>query len=64
MKLKDSIKDGLIIISAMVKLFYVLKMAKVQLPKTALNMEDVIKLSGEGKNRYTAKDYAVSCKWI
>ena len=62
--IKDSIKDGLIITATTTRIYFVLKAANVKPPKTSLDAEDILKLTGEICGGVLVKDYAVYKKWI
>ena len=58
--LEDSIKEGLVITGAVVGVFGLLKMGKIaSLPKTALDLSDIIKLGRGIISGALLKDYAV-----
>ena len=61
---EDSLKDGLIITSTTIGIFFALKAAKVKPPKASLDAMDVMKLTGEICGAVLVKDYAVYKKWI
>ena len=62
--MEDSIKEGLIITGSTVGIFWLLKMAKVQPPKAALDAQDIIKLGGGIISGALLKDYMIYKKWI
>lgn len=45
-KIEDSVEDGLIITAINTGIFFVLKAAKVKLPKASLDVMDIMKLVG------------------
>ena len=61
---EESIKEGLIITASTVGIFWLLKMAKVQPPKAALDAQDIIKLGGGIISGALLKDYMTYKKWI
>ena len=62
--LEDSIKEGLIITSAIVGIFWLLKMIKVQPPKASLDAQDIVKLAGGITAGALLKDYVIYKKWM
>ena len=61
---EDSIKEGLIITTTTIKVFYVLKAVNVKPPKVSLDAMDIMKLAGGIVGGVLVKDYAVYKKWI
>ena len=61
--LEDSLKEGLIITASTVGIFWLLKMAKVQPPKAALDAQDILKLTAGITAGALIKDYAYY-KWM
>ena len=61
---EDSIKEGLIITTTTIKVFYVLKAVNVKPPKVSLDAMDIVKLAGGIVGGVLVKDYAVYKKWI
>ena len=61
---EDSIKDGLIITTAVTGIFFALKAAGVKPPKTYLDAMDIMKLTGRICGGVLVKDYPVYKKWI
>ena len=58
--LEEAIKEGLVITGATVGVFWLLKMGKIASPsKAALDVSDIIKLSGGVITGALLKDYAV-----
>ena len=57
--IEDSLKDGLIIITGAVGIFFGLKTANVKPPKASLDAMDILKLTGGICGGVLVKDYAV-----
>ena len=62
--LEDSIKEGLVITGSVVTIFWLLKMAKINPPKAALDAQDIIKLTAGITAGSLLKDYATYKKWL
>ena len=62
--IEDSIKDGLIITTGAIGIFFGPKAANVKLPKTSLDAMDILKLASGICGGVLTKDYAVYKKWI
>ena len=62
--IEDSLKDGLIIITGAVGIFFGLKAANVKPPKASLDAMGILKLTGGICGGVLVKDYAVYKKWI
>ena len=59
---EDSIKDGIIITAAAIRIFFALKTANVKPPKSSLDAMDIMKLNGGICGGVLVKDYAVHKK--
>ena len=57
--IEDSIKDGLIITTGALGIFFGLKPANVKPPKASLDAMDILKSTGGIRGRVLVKDYAV-----
>ena len=62
--IEDSIKDGLIITTGAIGIFFGLKAANVKPPKISLDAMDILKLASGICGGVLMKDYAVYKKWI
>ena len=62
--LEDSIKEGLKITPFTVGIFWLLKMAKIQPPKTTLDAQDIVKLAAGITVGALVKDYVYFKKWM
>ena len=63
-KIKDYVRDGLIIAIGVIRILFGLKAAKVKPPKASLDDMDIVKLAGGICEGVLVKDHAVYKTWI
>lgn len=61
-KIEDSVEDGLIITAINTGIFFVLKAAKVKLPKASLDAMDIMNLFGEYEEGISKRLCSLLCR--